>query len=71
MLDEILEKERGEKMSETNNIPMVTITADEYFDLRVRAGINDLMLQKMIDYESRLARLEERLWELEKKVNER
>ena len=49
--------------------PMVTITADEYFNLRSRAETNMLLLDKVSQFESRLAETERRLREMECKSN--
>ena len=53
---------------ETNT---VTISINEYFDLRSRAEANIYLSNELGRYEGRLAELDRRLYELEKALKER
>lgn len=54
-------------MTEHNNVPLVTITADEYFELRNRAEMNSFYVQKLMELEGSMASFHERLYALEKR----
>ena len=49
----------------------VTISIDEYFDLRQKAMMNDYLLDRFGQIESRLMDIDRRLWEVENKKNDR
>lgn len=51
-----------------NGVPMVTITADEYFDLRSRAEANNFTMQEIINSRTAFDRLSEKVWELEQEI---
>ena len=55
-------------MSETN-VATVTITVDEYFDLRQKAETNLYLMTELAGFEQRYNDLERRLWEIERKMN--
>lgn len=55
-------------MSETN-VATVTITVDEYFDLRQKAEANLYLMTELARLEQRYNDLERRLWEIERKMN--
>lgn len=46
----------------------VTITADEYFDLRSKAETNLFLATQLGQMEARFIDIERRLWELESKM---
>ncbi len=46
----------------------VTITVDEYFDLRSRAEANLFLTTQLGQMEARFADVDRRLWELEEKL---
>lgn len=49
--------------------PTVTITVDEYFDLRQKAETNLYLMTELARFEQRCNDLERRLWEIERKMN--
>ena len=53
------------------NEATITISADEYFDLRQRAEANGILMQKLGELEGQLYDYDRRLWELENKQKER
>ena len=55
-------------MSETN-VATVTITVDEYFDLRQKAEANLYLMTELASLEQRCRDLERRLYEIERKMN--
>lgn len=55
-------------MSETY-APTVTITVDEYFDLRQKAEANLYLMTELARFEQRCNDLERRLWKIERKMN--
>lgn len=55
-------------MSETN-VATVTITVDEYFDLRQKAEANLYLMTELARLEQRYNDLERRLWEIERKMD--
>ena len=55
-------------MSETY-APTVTITVDEYFDLRQKAEANAYLVRELGSLEQRCNDLDRRLWEIERKMN--
>ena len=57
-------------MTDHVNIPLITITADEYYNLRNKAEMNGFYIQKLVELESSMACLNERVYALEK-ANER
>lgn len=48
----------------------VTITADEYFDMRSKAQTNLYLTTRLTELENRLYEVSARLYELERKVND-
>lgn len=61
-------------MSETTTIssqPMVTISADEYFDLRSKAEVNVYMSRELQQVRGDVENLRLRLYELEQKMDRR
>lgn len=48
--------------------PTVTISADEYFDLRSRAEINHHLMNEIIECRTAFNRLSDKVWELERKL---
>lgn len=46
----------------------VTITVDEYFDLRTKADMNATLLVKLAELEARFIDLDRRLWEVKERV---
>ena len=55
-------------MNETN-VATVTITVDEYFDLRQKAEANLYLMTELASFEQRCRDLERRLHEIERKMN--
>lgn len=55
-------------MSETN-VATVTITIDEYFDLRQKAETNLYLMNELASFEQRHRDIERRLYEIERKMN--
>ena len=51
-----------------NGVTMITITADEYFDLRSRAEANNFMIQEMANCRTAFEQLSNKVWELEQKL---
>ena len=52
-------------MSDTANV--VTISIDEYFDLRTKAEMNATLLERLAQLEARFIDFDRRLWEVEHK----
>jgi len=52
-------------MPETNT---VTITLDEYIDLREKAQMNGFLMNELGRMEARFQEIDRRLWDLERKV---
>lgn len=48
----------------------VTITADEYFDLRSKAQTNLYLSTRLAEIENRLCEIGARMYELERKIND-
>ena len=59
--------EKGEGDME-NEVKTVTISVDEYFDLRMRAETNFFLSNELSELKGRFSEVERRLWELEQKV---
>lgn len=55
-------------MSETN-VSTVTITIDEYFDLRQKAETNLYLMTELARLDARLNEFDRRLWDIERKIN--
>lgn len=55
-------------MSETN-VATVTITVDEYFDLRQKAEANLYLMTELASFEQRCRGIESRLRVIERKMN--
>lgn len=55
-------------MSEAN-VATVTITVDEYFDLRQKAETNLYLMTELARFEQRCNDLDRRLWEIERKMD--
>lgn len=54
-----------------NTEKLITISVDEYFDLRTRAEMNAMLLERLGMFEGRLNEAERRLWELENPLPKR
>lgn len=52
-------------MEDERKIPTVTISVDEYFDLRQKAEMNGFLMERMGNFEGRLMDLDRRFCELE------
>lgn len=52
-----------------DNTNTVTIPIEEYFDLREKANMNTYLLREFSNIESRFTRLDERIWEIERKID--
>ena len=50
------------------NEAAVTISLEEYNQLRDRANVNEILFNKMVSYESRIMDLDKRMYELERKA---
>ena len=48
----------------------ITISAEEYMDLREKAQINSFMLSLVRENENRFARIESELYRLQEEINE-
>ena len=55
-------------MSDTN-VTTVTITVDEYFDLRQKAETNLYLMTELGRLDARLNEYDRRLWDIERKIN--
>lgn len=53
---------------ENNNSPVVTISADEYFNLRSRAESNAYMARSVEEFRTELNSCRNGMWELEKRI---
>ena len=51
-----------------NATKTVTIPIEEYFDLRIRAEQNFLLMNELGELKGRFQEVERRLWELEQKA---
>lgn len=51
------------------NAKMISISVDEYFDLRQKAEMNGFLMERMGSFEERLRQTQDKIWELEQKVN--
>ena len=49
-------------------VKTINIPIDEYFDLRMRAEMNGILLERLGQFEGRLFDIDRRLWELEQKL---
>ena len=54
-------------MEEGKVVPMVTISADEYFNLRQKAEMNGFIMERVVCMSERLRDVDRRLYELENK----
>lgn len=54
-------------MEKEREVPTVTISVDEYFDLRQKAEMNGFLMERMGSFDGRLMDLDRRLYELENK----
>ena len=57
-------------METVNNVQMVTITLDEYFELRTKANENLYLANELGRMETRFVEIERRLYELDMKIME-
>ena len=55
-------------METVNNVPMVTIPLDEYFDLKTKANENLYLANEMGRMEARFSEIDRRFFELEDKM---
>ena len=54
-----------------NTANVVTISIEEYFDLRTRADMNATLLVKFAEVDARLIDFDRRLWEVEHHMRKR
>lgn len=54
-------------MEEKREVPTVTISVDEYFDLRQKAEMNGFLMERIGRFEGQLMDMDRRLYELENK----
>lgn len=54
-------------MEEKREVPTVTISVDEYFDLRQKAEMNGFLMERMGRFDGQLMDIDRRLYELESK----
>ena len=54
-------------MSE-NEVKTINIPIDEYFDLRTRAEMNGILMERLGQFEGRFFDLDRRIYELERKM---
>lgn len=54
-------------MEEKREVPTVTISVDEYFDLRQKAEMNGFLMERMGKFDGQLMDMDRRLYELESK----
>lgn len=54
-------------MEEKREVPTVTISVDEYFDLRQKAEMNGFLMERMGRFDGQLTDMDRRLYELENK----
>lgn len=52
-------------MEEKREVPTVTISVDEYFDLRQKAEMNGFLMERIGRFEGRIGDIDRRLYELE------
>jgi len=52
-------------MEEKREVPTVTISVDEYFDLRQKAEMNGFLMERIGRFEGQLMDMDRRLYELE------
>lgn len=52
-------------MEEKREIPTVTISVDEYFDLRQKAEMNGMLMERLGSLDGRMIDFDRRLYELE------
>lgn len=57
-------------MEEKREIQTVAITIDEYFDLRQKAEMNGLLMERIGIFEAHLANLDERVTLMERSYHE-
>ena len=50
-----------------NEKNIVTISVEEYFDLRTKANMNATLMVHLSQLEARIIELDRRLWEMERK----
>lgn len=58
-------------MDNTPNVATVTITVEEYFDLRMRAEQNRYLTDTLMRIEGNLASLESRICQMEKALDKK
>jgi len=51
-------------MEEKREVPTVTISVDEYFDLRQKAEMNGFLMERIGRFEGQLMDMDRRLYEL-------
>lgn len=49
----------------------ITISVDEYFELRQKAQMNDMLMYRLGEFEGRLCDYDRRIFELEQRLKER
>ena len=54
-------------MEEKREAPTVTISVDEYFDLRQKAEMNGFLMERIGRFEGQLMDMDRRLYEMESK----
>lgn len=54
-----------------NEVNTITISLDEYFDLRTRAEANTYLTRELGRLEARFETLQNNFWELEQRVREK
>ncbi len=54
-------------MEEKREVSTVTISVDEYFDLRQKAEMNGFLIERMGRFDGQLMDMDRRLYELESK----
>lgn len=57
-----------ENAKNLNTEKLITISVDEYFDLRTKAEMNAMLLDRLGMFEGRLCEAERRIYELEAKA---
>jgi hypothetical protein len=62
------EKERRWAGMSENEVKTINIPIDEYFDLRTRAEMNGILMERLGQFEGRFFDLDRRMYELECKL---
>lgn len=52
------------------NVRTINIPIDEYFDLRTRAEMNGILMERLGQFEGRFFDLDRRIFELEQKIKD-